>query len=87
MAGTYAPGHRLVEAALTAEFATSRGVVREALRRLAGSASPCVLRGRRMLDCPLRRGRSRGRRLAGVSGAAGPGHCRRSADSHSLERG
>ena len=35
MAGTCAPGHRLVEAALVAEFATSRGVVREALRRLA----------------------------------------------------
>lgn len=35
MAGTYAPGHRLVEAALAAEFAASRGVVREALRRLA----------------------------------------------------
>jgi DNA-binding GntR family transcriptional regulator len=35
MAGTYAPGHRLVEAALVAEFAASRGVVREALRRLA----------------------------------------------------
>lgn len=35
VAGAYAPGHRLVEAALTAEFEASRGVVREALRRLA----------------------------------------------------
>jgi DNA-binding GntR family transcriptional regulator len=35
MAGAYAPGHRLVEAALTEEFGASRGVVREAFRRLA----------------------------------------------------
>jgi DNA-binding GntR family transcriptional regulator len=35
MAGTCVPGQRLVEAALVADFAASRGVVREALRRLA----------------------------------------------------
>ena len=52
-----------------------------------GSASPCVLRGRRMLDGPLPDGISGRRRLAGVSGPTGPGHCRRSADSHPLERG
>ncbi len=33
--GLYGPGHRLVEAALVAEFGTSRGVVREAFQRLA----------------------------------------------------
>ncbi|GIL00103.1 MAG: GntR family transcriptional regulator [Alphaproteobacteria bacterium] len=33
--GRYAPGQRLVEAELTAEFGVSRGPVREALRRLA----------------------------------------------------
>lgn len=35
MDGSCAPGHRLVEAALVEEFGTSRGVVREAFRRLA----------------------------------------------------
>jgi DNA-binding GntR family transcriptional regulator len=35
IAGSYAPGHRLIEATLAGEFAASRGVVREALRRLA----------------------------------------------------
>ncbi len=35
LAGLYAPGHRLTEAVLTAEFGASRGVVREAFRRLA----------------------------------------------------
>ncbi|WP_203071122.1 GntR family transcriptional regulator [Falsiroseomonas ponticola] len=35
LGGLYSPGHRLVEAALVAEFGTSRGVVREAFQRLA----------------------------------------------------
>ena len=34
-AGAYAPGQRIVEAALAAELGASRGVVREAFRRLA----------------------------------------------------